>query len=273
MAVPERLPEVQKRENQAYESPTSWGYEHEVEKNYRHNAIFNFFDGVFFWFGFSFMAPAVIMPLFVSHYTTNSLVISLVAVISSSGFFLPQLFTANWIEHVAVKRDIVVKYGFFVERLPVFLFVPAVLLTTLSGNLALTTVLVLFALHCLGTGFTGVAWQDMLGKIIPLRSRGKFMGITSFAGMGSGILGASVATWLLSRYVFPSGYVFSFAIAAVFIFFYWLAFCFRGSHWLKPGKSLFLIGRRLSLPEIIGKTFPLCLKKMQTSAAISSARW
>ena len=215
MTVTERLPEVQESENQAYD--------HEVEINYRHNAIFNFFDGVFFWFGFSFMAPVVIMPLFVSHYTTNSLVISLVAVVSSSGFFLPQLFTANWIEHVAVKRDIVVKYGFFVERLPVVLLVPAVLLTTLSGNLALTAVLVLFALHSLGTGFTGVAWQDMLGKVIPLRSRGKFMGITSFAGMGSGILGASVATWLLSRYVFPSGYVFSFAIAAVFIFFSWIA--------------------------------------------------
>jgi len=41
------------------------------------------------------MAPAIIMPLFVSHFTSNSVVIGLIAVINASGFFLPQLFTAK----------------------------------------------------------------------------------------------------------------------------------------------------------------------------------
>jgi MFS family permease len=198
-------------------------YEREVDKNYRHNAIFNFLDGAIFWFGLSFMAPAVIMPLFVSHYTNSSILIGLVAVISSSGFYLPQLFTANWVEHLPLKKKAVVVYGFFTERVPVFFLAPAALLTFVSGNLALTAVLVAFALHSFGAGFTGVAWQDMLAKVIPLKSRGKFLGITTFAGMTTGILGASVATWLLSRFAFPNGYIISFALAAVFIFLSWIA--------------------------------------------------
>jgi MFS family permease len=198
-------------------------YENEVLRHYRHNAIFNFLDGAFYWFGLSFMAPAIIMPLFVSHFTSNSVVIGLIAVINSSGFFLPQLFTANWVAHQPVKKEIVVKYGFFVERVPVILMAPFALLSYVSGNLALITVIIAFGCHCFGTGFMGVAWQDMLGKIIPIKSRGKFMGITTFAGMAAGILGAAVATWLLDHYAFPNGYVISFALAAIFIFFSWIS--------------------------------------------------
>ena len=49
------------------------------------------------------------------------------------------------------------------------------------------------------------------------------MGITTFAGMTAGILGAAAATWLLDHYAFPTGYVISFALAAIFIFFSWVS--------------------------------------------------
>jgi MFS family permease len=198
-------------------------FDQQVAKDYPHNAVFNFLDGVFFWFGLSFMAPAVILPLFVSHYTQSPIVISLVAVISSSGFNLPQLFTAHWVEQLPRKKTAVVVYGFFTERVPVMLMAPAVLLTHFSGSAALAAVLATFAWHSYGAGLTGGAWQDMLAKVIPLKARGKFLGITTFAGMVTGILGASVAAWLLTRFLFPNGYVISFALAAVFIFLSWVA--------------------------------------------------
>ncbi len=198
-------------------------FDREVERNYRHNFTVNFLDGTFFWFGSSFIASSVILPLYVSHFTGSDMLIGLVAVISSGGFFLPQLFTANWVEHLPVKKIIPVNIGLFTERLPVILLAPtAALLATRSPGLALTVFFILYAWHAFGAGIPAVGWQDMLAKVIPIKNRGRFMGLTNFSGTGTGILGAGVASWLLARYPFPTGYIACFGLAAVFIMISWL---------------------------------------------------
>ena len=108
-------------------SPSS-GAEEAIEKDYRHNFVVNMLDGTSFWLGYSFIAPGVILPLYVSHFTVNPLIIGLVAVISSMGYFLPQLFTANWVEQLPLKKIVPVNLGFFLERVPIFLMAPAALL-------------------------------------------------------------------------------------------------------------------------------------------------
>ena len=194
-----------------------------VERNYRYNFIFNFLDGTTFWFGYSFIAPGVILPLFVSHLTSDKFVIGLVAMISATGFFFPQLFTANAIERRPLKRDVVVKIGLFTERLPIWLFPFAALLALKSPLLSLILFLLLLAWHNFGAGSIAVAWQDMIAKVIPLERRGFFLGLTTFAGNATGVFGASLASLILFRYSFPTGYAISFALAGLFIFFSWAA--------------------------------------------------
>ncbi len=192
-----------------------------VERHYRHNFIFNFLDGATFWFGYSFIAQGVILPLFVSHLTSNKLVIGLVAMISATGFFFPQLFTANAIERRPIKRDVVVKIGLFTERLPIWLLPLSALLALKSPLLALILFLLLLAWHNFGAGMIAVAWQDMLAKVFPVERRGFFLGLTTFAGNATGVFGASLASWILYRYTFPTGYAICFALAGLFIFFSW----------------------------------------------------
>jgi MFS family permease len=194
-----------------------------VERNYKHNFIVNFLDGSSFWFGYSFIAPSVILPLYVSHFTNNDLVIGLVAVINGAGYFLPQIFTANWVQKFPRKKVLPVNLGFFLERLPIFLLAPTALFFSHSMVLAISIFLLLFAWHSFGAGTVSVAWQDMIAKVIPLNRRGRFMGITNFGGTATGILGAALTAWLLDRYVFPYGFVACFALAAVFIFFSWIS--------------------------------------------------
>ncbi len=202
---------------------SSTEFDREVERNYRHNFTVNFLDGTFFWFGSSFIAAGVILPLYVSHFTDNDLLIGLVAVISSGGFFLPQLFTANWVEQLPVKKYLPVRIGFFTERVPIVLLAPAaILFATRSPGLALTVFFLLYAWHVFGAGITAVGWQDMLAKVIPVKNRGRFMGLTNFSGTVTGILGAGVAYWLLERFPFPTGYIICFAIAAVFVMISWV---------------------------------------------------
>jgi len=189
--------------------------------NYRHNFIVNLLDGSFFWFGYSFIAPAVILPLFVSHFTQNKLVIGLVAVMSTAGYFFPQLFTANWVERIAVKKNLPVNLGFFTERMPVLILPFSTLLAISKPTLALVLMLTLFAWHSFGAGVVAVAWNSMIAKVIPVQRRGVFMGLTTFIGTTTGILGAATAALLLDQYAFPTGFAFCFAIAGAMIFISW----------------------------------------------------
>jgi MFS family permease len=197
-------------------------FEREVERNYRHNAVVNVLDGTFFWFGASFIASRTILPLYVNHFTDSELLLGLFSMIVSTGWLLPQLFTANWIQRMPRKKAGVVNVGLFTERLPVALMVPAAWLALRFPTLALIAFFVLFAWHALGAGVVAVSWQDMLAKIIPLDRRGKFFGITNFGGTATGVLGATTATWALNRYDFPYNYMLCFAAAAVFIFISWI---------------------------------------------------
>jgi MFS family permease len=193
-----------------------------MNKHLRHNYIVNVLDGSFFWLGYSFIAPGVILPLYVSHFTQNKLIIGLVAVIGSTGYFFPQLFTSNWVEQIAVKKVLPVNLGFFTERVPILILPLTVLLVTPLPGLALSLLLFFFAWHSFGAGVVAVAWNAMIAKVIPVEMRGVFMGLTTFIGTGTGILGAMFAAYLLERFAFPLGYLICFTIAGVAVLISWV---------------------------------------------------
>jgi MFS family permease len=189
--------------------------------NYRHNFLVNIFDVTFFFLGYAFISTSTILPLFVSRLTDNKLWIGVLGMISATGFYLPQLFTANWVQRSPIKRDIVVKVGFFSERTPVFLFPLAAITAVFSPVLALSLFFFFFAWHNFGAGSTAVAWQDMVAKVFPTDRRGFFMGLGSFGGTATGIIGALVAARLLDEFTFPYGYAICFALAGGCILISW----------------------------------------------------
>lgn len=195
-----------------------------AEKNFRHNFVCNLADGALFWFGYSFISPNTILPLFVSHFSTNPFIIGLIPFISTAGYLLPQLFMSNLVQRAPKKKFFPVTLGFFLERIPIFLLAPLTLLIAPHyPSIALIVFFLLFAWHTLGAGICSVGWQDMIAKIIPTKRRGRYFGITNFVGNGSGILGGFLVTWLLARYIFPIGFVYIFLAAGILIFVSWLA--------------------------------------------------
>ncbi len=194
----------------------------EVERNYRHNFIVNALDGATFWFGYSFFSPAIILPLYVSHFTDNPILIGLISLLSTAGFLIPQLFTSNFIERMPRKKFFPVVVGFFSERVPLFtLPLTVYLFAKDQPGLALTLFFILYGWHAIGAGLIIVAWQDMIAKIIPVTRRGLFFGITNFAGTASGILGAVAVAWVLEHYEFPQGFLFAFITGSVLILISW----------------------------------------------------
>ena len=195
----------------------------EIEQNYRWNFLVNALDGGSFWFGMSFISSTVILPLFVSHFTNNPLLIGLIPFLSTAGPLLPQLFMANAVERTPRKKFFPVNLGFFLERLPIILLAPVTyFLATSQPLLALASFFVLYAWHCFGAGVIIVGWQDLIAKIIPVEKRGRFFGITNFVGNGTGILGALAVPFVLDRSTFPIAYVLAFVAAGSLIFLSWI---------------------------------------------------
>lgn len=203
-------------------SSTTIDFEEKVEHNYKHNFTVNLLEGTFFWCGASFIAGRTILPLYVSRLTDSTFAIGLLATIASAGWLLPQLFTANWVQRLPVKKVVTVRIGFFTERVPVMLLVPGAWLAIRSPEVALIVFFILYAWFNIGAGAVAVAWQDMIAKIFPLATRGKFFGITNFSGTATAVLGAAAAAWVLDAYEFPYNYMICFAAAAVFIFLSWI---------------------------------------------------
>lgn len=193
-----------------------------AERDYRWNFTVNLLDGASFWFGASFMSASTIGALFLSKVTDNPLAFGLLAVVAQSGWFLPQLFTANAVERLARKKPVVVNVGFFLERLPVWLLIPAALLATHSAGLAVALFLLAYAIHAVGSGVIATAWQDLIARCFPVEKRGRFMGLTTFTGTGMGALGAGLSAWLLETYRFPVNFSYAFFIAAVGISLSWV---------------------------------------------------
>jgi MFS family permease len=194
-----------------------------IERNYRWNFLVNTLDGASFWFGMSFFSSTIILPLFVSHFTDSPLTIGLISFLGWGGIFLPQLFTANAVERAPRKKFFPVTLGFFLERLPIILLAPAVyFLAIRQPILTLVIFFVLYTWQNVGAGVILVGWQDMIAKIIPVEKRGRFFGISNFIGNGTGILGALAVPFVLKKFTFPLGYVFSFAVAGGMFFLSWI---------------------------------------------------
>lgn len=193
----------------------------EAERNYRWNFTVNLLDGASFWFGASFVSASTIAPLFISKLTDSPLAIGIMAMVAQSAWFLPQLFTANSVERLARKKPVVVNLGFFLERLPMWLLIPAALLASRSAGLALVLFLAGYALHAVGAGIIATAWQDLIARCFPVEKRGRFMGLTTFIGTGMGALGAGLSAWLLTTFPFPVNFAYTFLIAATGITVSW----------------------------------------------------
>lgn len=187
----------------------------EVERNYRWNYSVNLIEGATFFFGASFASSSTIIPLFISKLSSSPLPIGLASVIAQGGWFLPQLFTANLVERLPRKKPVVVNLGFFLERLPVWVLTAIALLTVRLPGLALALFLVCYAWYYLGAGLVATSWQDMVARCFPVDRRGRFWGITTFLGTGTGMLGALFSTRILGGFEFPINFAYLFLIAAI----------------------------------------------------------
>ncbi len=194
----------------------------EVQRHLRHNLIVNVVEGAFYWIGVSFYSYQTVLPLFVSKLTESPFALGLIATAGNSGWLLPQIFTARWVQRTPVKKHIVVRVGLFSERLPFLLLaLVAWFLAARHPQLALWATLVIALWGAYGGGLIAIAWQSMITKIIPQHLRGRFMGVTSALGMAGSTLAAVGVTYVLNTWPFPQNFALAFSAGALCTFISW----------------------------------------------------
>ena len=191
------------------------------ENHYRWNFTVNLLDGASYWFGYSFISTSTIFPLFISKLTDSLWPIGLISLISSAGWFLPQLISARITEGYSKMKVIVVGWGLFLERLPIWMMVLSAFLAKRSPQLALISFLVCFTWFSLGAGVVAPSWMALVAKLFSPEKRGSFLGVTMFVGAGMGVLSSAASAWLLENHAFPNSFIMLFAIAAVFMTLSW----------------------------------------------------
>jgi MFS family permease len=197
--------------------------EKDIRKNLKYNVAFGLLDGSLFGVALGFASFSAVLPLFVASMTDSATLIGLVPAIHSTGWLLPQLFTASNVSRLRKYKPTVLLMTIH-ERAPFLGFaIVALLLPFIGINTGLVLTFCLLIWQGLGGGFTANAWTSMVSKIIPPESRGTFFGMQG--GLANLFISMSAigAGYLLDYFDAPWDFAICFLLAVVFFTLSWFA--------------------------------------------------
>jgi MFS family permease len=184
-----------------------------VQQNLRWNMGAGIVDAMFIMLAMQVISTETVIPLLITRLGATTVVLGIVMAINSVVTFVPQLFAAGTIEERTFKKPVSViccaidRIGYLLIGLALWAW------GATAPVLALAAFVVIRALAGSALGFSIPAWLTLIGKVIPTRRRGVFLGIGRGIGSLLGVGGAFLAGHLLDTQPFPRSFAFCFFIA------------------------------------------------------------
>jgi MFS family permease len=149
-------------------------------------------EGTIFVTALTFISYSTVLPAFVSSLTASSVLVGLVSATRSTGWFLPQLFAANYLEREPLKKPILLRTS-FASRFSMLLMATITYFWGASHpGLILALFFVLYLLFNLFESVSALAWIDITAKTVRPTRRGSLFSIMqalgSLMGLGVGFL-------------------------------------------------------------------------------------
>ena len=185
--------------------------------HFKRNFTFGVLNGTFFMAALAFIAGSTVLPMFISKLTDSRILIGLFSHIEWFGWLFPQLFAAVFLAH---KRKVLYFYN-GLSALRLFLFglsIAAIFYFQNNHTLILITFGAIFTIFSLTSGMAGVAFTEVVGKIIPLNKRGSFFGYRMFSGGLLAALGGLAVKKIISDYQFPYDFGYVCVVAWILMF-------------------------------------------------------
>jgi len=196
--------------------------EPQTPKTYPHlkrNFTLGLMNGILMRFAYSFADSQTVLPVFVIMLTSSPILAGVIAGLFEAGWFLPQMFVSNLLQHRERKLRLYqmmafVRTGSWIAAASAVFLIGARNYTLLFW--------VFFACYlgvCLGAGTAAISFMDIVGKSLPAHRRGSFFAyrrlIGGFLGIGAGIIVARVLS-PESGLEFPYSYGLLFVFTAIF---------------------------------------------------------
>lgn len=184
-----------------------------VQQNMRWNMGAGIMDSIFIMVAMQVVSTETVIPLLITRLGASTVLLGGVMALNSVVTFLPQLFAAGIIEGHAFKKPFSV-IGSGLDRIGYLLIAIAIWVWGASApGLALAAFILLRAVTGMALGFSVPAWLTLIGKVIPTRRRGVFLGIGRGTGALLGAGAALLAGYLLETQPYPRGFALCFFIA------------------------------------------------------------
>jgi len=176
----------------------------------------NFFaflvDYICFGVAFSFASITTVMPALATQLTDSAPLIGLVGTVFNGCWLLPQLAVARLINDKPRKKP------YMIVGMSGRIMLGVIALALWAGLARQPMRMLVLYYACLGLftttdGVASVAWFDILARAIPLKQRGRLIGlgqvISGLVGTGAGVL----VGLILNQRPFPANYALIFALA------------------------------------------------------------
>ena len=147
-------------------------------------------NGVFYTTGMAFTSATVVLPWYVSQLTESNVLIGILPAIQLGGWALPQMLLINFLQH---RRQRLKYYrrSSLVRSTCWVLLAATVLVAPERPEIVLPALIGLMAVASLSGGLTGLAFFDLVGRIVQRQQLSTFFSLRNFFG-GLGSLAAGL---------------------------------------------------------------------------------
>jgi MFS family permease len=168
-----------------------------------------------FWIGYSFLSPVSILPLFVNRLTPSLWAVSIVTVINTVAWSLPQLLSIRWASGIFPRMKFLMPVG-AVGRIGLVLLSAATFFLAADHPVWMLLCLYLFfSAYRASSGAMAPVWWGLIADLIPPQRRGLFYGLAQFFGTGFAVVGTLLAGYLLGRFPYPLNFALAFTCGTV----------------------------------------------------------
>ncbi|RLT22566.1 MAG: hypothetical protein DWI30_05640, partial [Chloroflexi bacterium] len=132
----------------------------------RSNYLKGVLNGTIFTLGEAASNPGLVLTLLVRQLGGSLTLISLLPVIQSTGYLLPQLIVGGHVQALPYKLPTYRLFALLRLIAQFTLIIACYVAEMVDPTIALTGILVSYALFCIGGGVTTLSFQDVVAKIV-----------------------------------------------------------------------------------------------------------
>ncbi|MDA0837787.1 MAG: MFS transporter [Planctomycetota bacterium] len=198
-------------------------YDEQIRAGFHHNLAIVIGVHAMWSLGSAFYNWGTMMPVFLKELGASNFHIGLMQGLLSLAMFSPQMIAAQKTSHLAVK-----KFLFPCVHYPGLVAVGVMGVFTLAwgkSEAMIPVTIVCMTFMGLSLSFAIPMWSNLVAKLVPPQSRGISFGFIFFAGGVTGLVGASIAKYMIGRYEiigFGWGFVGASLVLAVAVSFFFL---------------------------------------------------